>query len=78
VRTVTQQMMNRLFEITDEMEIEREALTVPLVLEGEGNARRAPNGRLEITLPDTEDLAPFLATLPDRLRALGAVPGNDR
>jgi hypothetical protein len=43
---------------------------VPLVLEGEGRVQRLKNGKVEITLPDTDDLGPFLAGLPDRLRAL--------
>ena len=28
------------------------------------------NGRIEVTLPDSDDLGPFLASLPDRLRDL--------
>jgi hypothetical protein len=72
VRVIDQQIMNRLFAVTDEVPVDREALQVPLVMEGEGKVERTRSGKLEITLPDTDDLGPFLAGLADRLRALGA------
>lgn len=72
MRVLTPQIMNQVFEVTDALELSREAIQVPLVLEGEGQVRRLKNGKVEITLPDTDDLGPFLAALPDRLRQLGA------
>ena len=71
MRVPTPQIMNQLFEVTDALELSREAIQVPLVLEGEGQIRRLKSGRIEITLPDTDDLGPFLASLPDRLRQPG-------
>jgi hypothetical protein len=71
VRILTPQIMNQLFEVTDALELSREAIQVPLVLEGEGKIQRLKSGKIEITLPDTDDLGPFLAVLPDRLRQLG-------
>lgn len=71
MRVIDQQIMNRLFEVTDEIPVDREALTVPLLMEGEGKAARNSRGKIEITLPDTDDLGPFLAALPERLRELG-------
>ena len=73
MRIVDQRIMNQLFAVTDEIPVDREALQVPLVMEGEGKVARTKKGRLEITLPDTDDLGPFLASLPERLRALAAV-----
>ena len=70
MRVIDQKIMNRLFEVTDELEIDREALEVPLVMEGEGKVARTKRGKIEITLPDTEDLGPFLASLPERLKSL--------
>jgi hypothetical protein len=70
MRLLTQQMMGRVFEVTDELEIDREAVTVPLALAGERKVERKASGKIEITLPDTDDLGPFLADLPARLRAL--------
>ena len=74
MRVIDQKVMNRLFEVTDEIPIEREAIQVPLAMEGDGKVRRTKAGRIEITLPDTDDLGPFLASLPERLRTLG--PGG--
>lgn len=71
MRVLTPQIMNQLFEVTDALELSREAIQVPLVLEGEGKLQRLKSGKIEITLPDTDDLGPFLAVLPDRLRQLG-------
>lgn len=72
MRLLTQQMMARVFQVTDDLEIDREGVSVPLALSGEGRVERTPGGGFEITLPDAEDLEPFLAALPGRLRALGA------
>lgn len=71
MRVIDQTIMNRLFEVTDEIPLDREGLQVPLVMEGEGKVARLKNGRVEITLPDTDDLGPFLTSLPDLLRELG-------
>jgi hypothetical protein len=71
MRVIDQTVMNRLFEVTDEIPLDREAIQVPLVMEGEGKVVRTKTGKLEITLPDADDLGPFLASLPERLRALG-------
>jgi hypothetical protein len=70
MRIVDQRIMNQLFAVTDEIPVEREALQVPLLMEGDGQVARTKKGKLEITLPDAEDLEPFLASLPERLRAL--------
>lgn len=70
MRVIDQQIMNRLFEVTDEIPLDREAITVPLLMQGEGKVERLKNGKIEITLPDTDDLGPFLAGLLERLRFL--------
>jgi hypothetical protein len=71
MRVIDQKVMNQLFEVTDELEIDREALEVPLLMEGKGRVGRTKKGKIEITLPDADDLGPFLASLPERIRALG-------
>jgi hypothetical protein len=70
MRILDQQIMNRVFAVTDEVPIDREALQVALVLEGDGKIARTAAGKLAITLPDTDDLDPFLATLAARAREL--------
>jgi len=62
--------MQRLFEITDEIPLDRESIEVPLEMTGEGAVERLPGGKVRITLPDGDDLGPFLATLPERVHAL--------
>jgi hypothetical protein len=74
MRTIDQAAMQRLFAVTDEAGVDREGLQVPLLMAGEGAVERLPGGKLEITLPDADDLAPFLAALPGRLRELGVEP----
>jgi hypothetical protein len=73
MRILDQQMMNQVFTVTDDLPVSREAVQVALVLEGEGAVVRTAAGKLSITLPDVADLAPFLATLGERARLLGAV-----
>lgn len=68
MRVIDQEIMNRLFEVTDEIPVDREAITVPLAMEGDGRVVKTPRGKFEITLPDTDDLDPFLESLPERLR----------
>lgn len=70
MRIVDQQTMNQLFSVTDDIPIDREALQVPLVMEADGKIVRTKKGKLEITLPDADDLGPFLASLPGRVRAM--------
>ena len=70
MRVLTPQIMNQVFEVTDALELSREAIQVPLLLEGEGKVQRLKSGKVEITLPDTDDLGPFLSSLPGRLRTL--------
>ena len=70
MRVLTPDIMNQVFEVTDPLELSREAIQVPLLLEGTGTVRRLKNGRIEITLPDMDTLGPFLASLPERLRTL--------
>ena len=70
MRLLDQRSMQRLFEATDEIPLDREAIEVPLEMTGEGAVERLPSGKVRITLPDADDLAPFLATLPERVRSL--------
>lgn len=77
MRTISQAIMNQLFEATDDLFLDREALQVPLLMAGEGGVRTLGSGRFEITLPDAGDLAPFLARLPELLQAAGFEPPAD-
>ena len=67
MQLLSPQAMQQLFEVTDELGIDREAIEVPLEMEGEGGVERLPSGKLRIRLPDADDLGPFLKTLPQRI-----------
>lgn len=71
MRVIDQNVMNRLFDVIDEISLDREAIQVPLAMEGEGRVRALGDGRFEITLPDSDDLEPFFQTLPRRLEEAG-------
>lgn len=70
MRILDQQSMQALFEVTDEIPLDREGIEVPLEMTGDGAVERLPSGKVRITLPDADDLGPFLEALPARLREL--------
>jgi hypothetical protein len=57
--------MSRVFEVTDALEVSREQVSVPLAKQGDGGARRLPDGTFEITVPEDTHAEGW----PDRLRA---------
>lgn len=61
--------MQALFAVTDGIPLDRESIEVPLEMKGDGAVEIRPGGKVRITLPDADDLGPFLETLPDRLAA---------
>lgn len=67
MQLLSPQAMQRLFEVTDELGIDREAIEVPLEMEGEGGVERLPSGKLRIRLPEPDDLDAFLNSLPQRI-----------
>ncbi len=73
MRLLDQTTMQRLFAVTDEIPLDREAIEVPLELGGEGSVERLPGGRIRITLPEPDELEAFLAALPGRIEALSAL-----
>lgn len=70
MRLLDQKAMQRLFEETDELGVDREEIEVPLEMRGEGAVERLSSGKLRITLPDTDDLGPFLENLRRRIAAI--------
>ncbi len=72
MRMLTQDAMQQLFEVLDEIPLDREEVQVPLAMEGDGSLVRLATGKVEIVLPDSDDLGVFLEELPGRLAALAA------
>lgn len=65
-----QQSMQRLFEVTDDIPLDREEIEVPLEMSGEGGVERLGSGKVRIHLPAKDRLDAFLEGLPQRLAAL--------
>lgn len=67
---VTQREMERIFRITDRLEIHRESVVVPLAALDPGRVRRTPAGKIEIVV-DARDPEGFFERLEAELRKLG-------
>lgn len=63
LRLVDQRTMEKIFAVTDEAGIDREAIRVPLAGEGDGRFHRGSDGRWEIVVPGSGSLEPFLERL---------------
>ncbi|OGW61516.1 MAG: hypothetical protein A2V83_01000 [Nitrospirae bacterium RBG_16_64_22] len=58
------------FEILDDLDISREAVTIPLTPEHPGRVTRLPNGKYEIAVESEEPLAAWLPVLRAELKRL--------
>jgi len=63
--------MELIFQVTDDLGIHREQVSVPLEKGGAGAVRRLPDGSLEIVVPNTMPLERWLPTLRQELARLG-------
>jgi hypothetical protein len=70
VQLLDQATMGRLFAVTDEVPVDREQLSVELVMTGAGSVRRTAAGKIAIVLPEGDGLNAFLAELPAKLQPL--------
>ncbi len=68
---ITMADMAILFELTDELGIDRESLRVELTKEDPGSVRRGAAGLLEIVVPLTTPLESWLPALKAELQRLG-------
>jgi len=59
-----------ILEITDRLEIHREAVVIPLPKRGAGQVRRRPDGKLEIVVPAEREFGDWLGELEGALRDL--------
>lgn len=70
LEAVTFAEISKIFEITDRLDIHREALVIPLLPRHPGRVRRLPNGKIEIVVDAQADFDAWLGTLEAELRAL--------
>ena len=68
---ITMADMAAVFDVTDALSIDRELIRVELTKEDPGSIQQAANGEIEITLPLTPPLAPFMASLRRALVGMG-------
>ena len=63
--------MGLIFEVTDDLDIDREAVRVELTKEDSGSVRRGAGGDIEIVVPLSTPLEEWLPTLKAELQRLG-------
>ena len=68
---ITMADMATVFDVTDALSIDRELISVELTKEDPGSVQQAANGEIEIVLPLTPPLAPFMASLRQALLGMG-------
>jgi hypothetical protein len=68
--TLDMAAMHKIFELTDELGIDREHVRVPLMPQGDGSVERMPNGVLKIVIPKNVALDSWISTLKSRLLEL--------
>ena len=73
---VSFQQISQILELTDELEISREAVEIPLSPERPGIVRRLANGKIEIVVDADVPFVEWLPTLPQKIQALLAEDGS--
>ena len=63
--------MGAIFEVTDDLEIDRETIRVELTKEDPGSVARNPDGTIGIVVPLNPPLESWLPTLKSELLRLG-------
>ena len=67
--TVSFQHITKILEVTDDLDISREAVEIPLAPESPGVVRRLSNGKLEIVVDADLPFDDWLQTLPEKIQA---------
>ena len=70
--------MDSIFSVTDAFGIHRESVSVELSKEDPGSVGRGPNGKIEITVPESGTTEEFCPRLRAELEAMGYVPQEAR
>jgi len=67
---VTLAEIEKVFSVIERHGLSREAVVIPLRPASPGNARRLPNGKLEITIDSEVPIDEWLHTLDAKIKAL--------
>jgi len=67
-RDVTFNQINRILEVTDEFELDREWIEIPLSAASPGKIHKLPNGKIEIVVDADLPFDDWLAAAREQLR----------
>lgn len=70
LETVSFQQITRILAVTDDLDISREAVEIPLSPESPGVVRLLSNGKLEIVVDANLPFDDWLQALPEKIQAL--------
>ncbi len=70
LQTVSFQQITQILELTDQLEISREAVEIPLSPESPGVVRRLANGKIEIVVDADVPFEEWVQTVPQKIQAL--------
>ncbi len=76
--TVSFQQITKILELTDEMNISREAIEIPLAPENPGVVRRLSNGKIEIVVDAALPFENWVKTVPGKVAELLASHSDDQ
>lgn len=72
LQTVSFQQITQILELTDQLEISREAVEIPLSPESPGVVRRLANSKIEIVVDAVVPFEEWLQMVPQKIQALMA------
>lgn len=67
---VSFQQITRVLELTDQLEISREWVEIPLSPANPGTVKKLPNGKLEIVVDSDVPFEDWLQSLEDNIKAV--------
>lgn len=76
MQAVSFQQITQILALTDDLEIDREAVEIPLSPESPGVVRRLSNGKLEIVVDADTPFDEWLKTLKPKILALESGEGG--
>ena len=77
LKAVTLKEIERIFSVTDALDISREALVIPLRTEAPGRIALLKDGKLEIVVDRDRDFEQWLTHLEPSIRSLMDLPPPD-
>lgn len=69
-KDVTFAQINRILELTDALELDREWIEIPLAAASPGNIRKLPNGKIEIVVDADTPFDEWLAAARQRIQQI--------